>query len=97
VRHQFGAISVVHRQEQSVFFFSYDQQNETSRVWLSFCNRVYLNTLAAGTTGRAALTAATATKGLTGAQIDNALNFLTSTTAKHLVPPGRSENNLSEV
>ncbi len=83
IRHQFGGdIGGPIVKNKAFFFFSYDQQKRNFPGLAVFFAPGYLNTLAAGTTGRAALTAATATKGLTDAQIDNALNFLTSTTGE---------------
>ncbi|HXL80290.1 MAG TPA: TonB-dependent receptor [Pyrinomonadaceae bacterium] len=83
IRHQFGGdIGGPIVKNKAFFFFSYDQQKRNFPGLAVFSVPSYLNTLAPGTTGRAALTAMTATKGLTNAQIDNALAFLTSTTGE---------------
>src|SRR5216683_3878843 len=85
VRHQFGGdIGGPIVKNKAFFFFSYDQQKRNFPGLAVFSSAGYLNTLAPGTTGRAALTAINPgnTKGLTDAQIDNALSFLTSLTGE---------------
>jgi hypothetical protein len=79
IRHQFGGdIGGPIVKNKAFFFFSYDQQKRNFPGLAVFSSVSYLNTLAAGTTGRTALLA----KGLTNTQIDNTLAFLLSTTGE---------------
>ncbi len=79
IRHQFGGdIGGPIVKNKAFFFFSYDQQKRNFPGLAVFFAPGYLNTLAAGTTGRTALLA----KGLTNTQIDNTLAFLTSLTGE---------------
>ena len=79
IRHQFGGdIGGPIAKNKAFFFFSYDQQRRNFPGLAVFFLPTYLNTLATGTTGRNALLA----KGLTNAQIDNTLTFLSSLTGE---------------
>jgi hypothetical protein len=83
IRHQFGGdIGGPIVKNKAFFFFSYDQQKRNFPGLAVFNTVSYLNTLAPGTPGRAVLTAATASKGLTDAQINNALTFINSLTGE---------------
>ena len=79
IRHQFGGnIGGPIVKNKAFFFFSYDQQKRNFPGLAVFFAPGYLNTLAPGSTGRAALI----TKGLTDAQISNTLTFLDSLTGE---------------
>ncbi len=79
IRHQFGGnIGGPIVKNKAFFFFSYDQQKRNFPGLAVFNTTSYLNTLAAGTTGRTALLA----KGLTNAQIDSTLSFINSLTGE---------------
>ena len=83
VRHQFGGdIGGPIVKNKAFFFFSYDQQKRNFPGLAVFFLPSYLNSLAPGTAARLALTASTPTKGLTDAQIDSTLAFLTSLTGE---------------
>lgn len=87
IRHQFGGnIGGPIVKNKAFFFFSYDQQKRNFPGLAVFSSPGYLNTLAAGTTARAALRSTIVngvqTKGLTDTQIDNTLAFLTSLTGE---------------
>jgi Carboxypeptidase regulatory-like domain len=74
VRHQFGGtLGGPIKKDKLFFFFSYDQQKRNFPGLGVFANGNYLNTV-----NRAALTAPN--RGLTGAQIDDALSFINSLT-----------------
>jgi len=90
VRHQFGGtIGGPIVKDKAFFFFSYDQQKRNFPGLSVFSSPSFLNTAdrtlltaALGSsvtgTGRTANTGLTTGKGLTNAQVDNALNFLNS-------------------
>jgi hypothetical protein len=74
IRHQFGGtIGGPIVKNKAFFFFSYDQQKRNFPGLAVFNNPGYLNTVS-----RTTLTA----RGLTTAQVDNALNFITSLTGE---------------
>ncbi len=90
VRHQYGGtIGGPIVKDKAFFFFSYDQQKRnfpglsifSSPSFLNTADRALLTaplgTLVTGT-GRTANTGLTTGKGLTNAQVDNAINFLSS-------------------
>lgn len=83
VRHQFGgAIGGPIVKDRLFFFFSYDQQKRNFPGLSRFTNLAYLNTVS-----RPTLTA----RGLTTAQVDNTLAFLTSLTGE---TPRRADQTL---
>jgi hypothetical protein len=83
IRHQFGGnIGGPIVKDKAFFFFSYDQQKRNFPGLAVFQNPGFLNLIAPGTSARNALLANTPTKRLTDAQINNAVDFLSSLTGE---------------
>jgi hypothetical protein len=94
VRHQFGGnIGGPIAKDKAFFFFNYEGQRRDFPGLGVFSTANYLSSLATGTSGRAILTTAlgvqvpgqaagTLGRGLTNAQVDNALGFLNSLTGQ---------------
>jgi hypothetical protein len=94
VRHQFGGnIGGPIVKDKAFFFFNYDGQRRDFPGLGVFSTASYLSTLATGTSGRAILTTALGAqvpgqattvkgRGLTDAQVDNALSFINSLTGQ---------------